>query len=125
MTITINGNLTLTEDTVFDEDLTVEGNIFCEGGRFDLTVKGNINCLDIDCHNIDCFDIDCSDINCSDINCHNIDCSDIDCHNIDGHDINYYAICFAYNNIKCKSIVGRRQNARHFVLDGKIEIIGD
>ena len=115
MTITINGNLTLTEDTVFDEDLTVEGNIFCEGGRFDLTVKGNINCSDINCSDIDCLNIDC----------HNIDCSDIDCHNIDGHDINYYAICFAYNNIKCKSIVGRRQNARHFVLDGKIEIIGD
>ena len=130
MTITIEGNLTLTKDTVFDEDLVVRGNIICEGGKFDLTVKGNINCFDINSHNIDCHDInccniDCLNIDCHDINCYNINCHDINCFDIDCAGINYYAVCFAYNNIKCKSIKGRRKNSKHFVLDGKIEIIGD
>jgi hypothetical protein len=40
-------------------------------------------------------------------------------------DVSYYAVAFAYNNIKCKSIKGRRKNARHFVLDGEIEISGE
>ena len=29
---------------------------------------------------------------------------------------------FANNTIKCKSITGRIHNAKHFVLDGKLEI---
>lgn len=28
-----------------------------------------------------------------------------------------------YFNIKCNSIKGRRKNAKHFVLDGKIEVL--
>ena len=40
--------------------------------------------------------------------------------NINAGDINYYAVAFAYKNIKCKSIKGSRENSKHFVLDGKI-----
>lgn len=47
---------------------------------------------------------------------------DINARNINALDINYYAVCFAYNNITCTSIQGRRDNAKHFVLDGEITI---
>ena len=40
--------------------------------------------------------------------------------NITAEDISYNAVCFAYNDIECKSITGRRENHKHFVLDGKI-----
>ena len=91
---TIKGNLILKKDTIFNEDLKVEGNI---SGYFDLKVIGDIdcrnidcwsidcrdiNCWNIDCRNIDCWGIDCRDINCWDIDCRNIDCRDIDCRNI-------------------------------------------
>lgn len=93
----------------------------------------NINAQDIIAHNIRAFDIDAIDIKANniiaiDINAYNINASDIDANDIMAHDIiakdiNYSAVCFAHNSIKCKSIQGRRKNARHFVLDGKLEVI--
>ena len=101
----IEGNLILEKDEVIKEDLIVKGSIFGKGGgRFDLIVKGNLNCLDLDCG-----DLDCRDLNCLDLKARNI---------------NYYAVCFAYNNIECETIKGRRENCKHFVLDGKIIING-
>ena len=47
---------------------------------------------------------------------------DIYAYNIYAKDISYCAVCFAYNNITCKSIQGRRKNAKHFVLDGVLEV---
>lgn len=38
-------------------------------------------------------------------------------------DISYYGICCAYHKIACTSIGGRRENAKHFVLDREINII--
>ena len=60
----------------------------------------------------------------------NIDARDIIAWSINTHDvyacnISYYALCYAYNNIKCKSIEGRRKNGKHFVLDGKLEVEED
>ena len=52
----------------------------------------------------------------------NIYAWDIEACNINAKDINYYAVCYAYENIKCKSIKGRKRNAKHFVLDGKMEV---
>lgn len=46
----------------------------------------------------------------------------INAYDIDAYDIDYFAVCFAYGNIKCKSIKGRRKNHKHFVLDGKLEV---
>lgn len=121
MTKTIKGNLILEKDTLFPESIVVEGSIIGKDGvRYNLKVNGNIDCWDINCRNINCGDIDCWDINCGDIDCLNINCWDIDCKG----KINYYAVCFAYYNIKCKSIQGRRQNSRHFVLDGKLIVDG-
>jgi len=51
-----------------------------------------------------------------------IDAGNIDAGNIHAGDIAYYAVCFAYESIKCKSISGRRKNSRHFALDDEIKI---
>jgi len=92
-----------------------------------LIIDGVINCngQDLICD----FDIDIdADINnAEDITAWNIKAWNIDARHIDAKDIiawniTYYAVCFAYYNIRCKSIKGRRENSKHFVLDGKIEV---
>lgn len=83
--------------------------------NFDLDVKANI-----DAKTINAFDIRACNIKAC-----NIEAWDINAWNIEAQDISYYAVCFAYKNIKCKSIKGRRNNARHFVLDGKLEVEND
>ena len=95
----VKGNLVLKKDLKINEDLVVEGNIVCEGGR---------------------WNIDARNINARNINARNINCLNINALNISANHISYYAVCFAYQNIKCKSIKGRRENSKHFVLDGKI-----
>jgi hypothetical protein len=52
----------------------------------------------------------------------NINAYDIKAWDINANDISYYAVCFAYKNIICTSIERRRDNAKHFVLDGEITI---
>ena len=86
---------------------------------------GNINANNIDACDIDALNIKAGDIDAVNIKVNNIDSGNIEAININAQDISYYAVCFAYNNIKCKSIKGRRDNAKHFVLDGKLEIEDD
>jgi len=110
---TIKGNLILTENTTFNESINVEGNILGKDGkRYNLIVKGDIKAGDIKAGDINAGDIDAVDINAG----------DIDAVDINAGNINYYAVCFAYNSIKCNSIKGNRNNHKHFVLDGKIII---
>ena len=80
----------------------------------------NINAWDIMARNINALDINAGDIDAVDINAGNIDVYDIKANNIC-----YYAVCYAYNNIKCKSIKGKRETHKHFVLDGVLEFIDD
>ncbi len=122
---TIKGDLVLKENTIIDDNLTVEGDIRCEGRYWDLKVNGNIDCMNIDCWNIDCGDITCGDINCRDIDCLNIDCWNIDCWNINCGDLNFYAFAIAYKSFKCKSWKARRDNYVIKCLDRKIEIKDD
>ena len=105
MTIKIKGNLILKADTIYNESIEVEGHIICESERFSLKVAGNIDAWNINAWNIDAW---------------NINAGNIDARNIDAGDIFYYAVCFAYQNIKCKSIKGNREKHKHFCLDGKI-----
>ena len=85
--------------------------------NFNLDVNSNIEAYDINANNIDVYDIKASNINAL-----NIDSDNICARNINADNISYYAICFAYENIKCKSIKGRRKNHKHFVLDGVLEV---
>ena len=124
----IKGDLILKKNTVFNESINVEGDI---EGDFDLTVRGDINAEHIKACNIKAWDIKADDIyalnikawdiDAGDINAKNIKALDIYAFNIKAWDINYYAVCFAHNNITCKSIKGRRENSKHFCLDGKIK----
>ena len=126
----IEGNLILEKDEIIEEDLIVKGSIFGKcGGKFDLIVKGNLNCEDLNCRDLDCRDLncwnlDCRDLNCWNLNCRDLDCLDLSCCDLKARNISYYAVCFAYKNIECETIKGRRENCKHFVLDGKIIING-
>ena len=132
--------------------MIVDGVINCQGKNlicdFNIDVEADINnALDIKASNIDASNIDANDINALDIKASNINAEDINAYDINAYDINandinaidinawnikasninaldieYYAVCFAYKNITCKSIKGTRTNAKHFCLDGKITI---
>ena len=97
---------------VFNFDLNIKSNIYAQ----QLEVR-NINACNINAWNVNAWNIRASRIRARDINA-----NDINSFSIVADNINYFAVCFAYENIKCKSIKGRRENAEHFVLDGKIEI---
>lgn len=85
--------------------------------NFDLNVNSNIEAYDISANNIDVYNIKASNIDAF-----NIDSDNICARNINANNISYFAVCFAYENIKCKSIKGRRKNHKHFVLDGVLEV---
>jgi hypothetical protein len=72
--------------------------------------------------NINARDIHAGGINASVINAGDINAITIIALNIDADVISYYAVCFAYRNIVCSFIDGRRENSKHFVLDGEIII---
>ena len=106
--------------------------------NFNLRISANIDACDIKAGNIKAIDIDALDINVEDINACDINACDINARNIDAEnidaldiiaygdinawDISYGALCFAYNSIKCNSIIGFRKNAKHFVLNSELEV---
>lgn len=77
----------------------------------------DIKVWDIKAHNINACNINACDINACDIDAHNITAN-----NINANDIYYYAVCFAYENILCNFIRGKRKDSKHFVLEGKLEV---
>ena len=103
---------------------------------FDLNVKSNIEAWNIYGKNINAYNINAKSIKADDIvandnikawdiNAKNIKANNIEAWNICADDISYWAVCFAIHNIECKSIEGRIENAKHFVLDGKLEVLED
>ena len=130
---------------VFNFDLNIGANIIARDIRALNIISFDIDAWDIRARDIITWDINANDIitwdiRARDINAWNITAWDIKVRYIETLDINaddinardiiaknisYYAVCFAYYNIKCISIKGRRENAKHFVLNGTIEIKGD
>ena len=92
--------------------------------NFDLNVKSNIYAWNIYGRNINALNINAKDICVCYLDANDIKAHDINAASINANNINYYAVCYAYENIKCKSIKGRKYNAKHFVLDGHIYIDG-
>ena len=90
--------------------------------HFNLDVDADIDAFTIIGRDITALNIEASDIIACDIKVKDIYADNIDADNIKATNIIYLAVCFAYNTIKCKSITGRYRNAKHFVLDGKLEI---
>ena len=120
---------------IFNFDLNVEANIeaydieTCDIFVNDINAcnikanniyANNINANHIKAHNIYALDIKVKNIIANDI-----DAGDINAWNIDANDISYWAVCFAYNSIKCKSITSKRENHKHFVLDGELVVEED
>lgn len=110
---------------VLDFDLNIKADI----KAWDINAQ-HINALDIHAMNIYAFGIDAIDIDGISIEVNNIIARDIDvshiiAQNIQARNITYNTICFAYNNIKCKSIKGVRQKSKHFVLNGKLVVEND
>lgn len=85
--------------------------------NFNLEINSNIEAFDINAHDISAFDIKADNIKACNIYSNEISAFDINARNI-----TYRAVCFAYKNIKCKSIKGRRWNHKHFVLDGVLDV---
>ena len=92
--------------------------------NFDLNVKSNIYAWNIYARNINALNINAKDVFAYFLDVNDIKVHDISAASINADNISYYAVCYAYNNIKCKSIKGRKYNAKHFVLDGQIYIDG-
>ena len=120
-----NGVLELDRDVKFafqfsaDFSLKIAGNISAR----------NISAGDISAENISAWNITAGDISAENITAWNISASgditaagNISAENISAENIRYYAVCFAYKDIVCLSITGKRDNCRHFCLDGKIEL---
>ena len=108
---------------VFNFDLSIEANIYAQDiNAKDINAK-NINAWNIIAYDIKADDIYACDINARDINVRDIDAGSINANNIKAKCITYYAVCFAYKNIKCKSIEGLKEHAKHFVLDGTLEVL--
>ena len=120
---------------IFNFDLNVDANIevyninACDILVRDINARNihanniyanNINANHIKAHNIYALDIKVNNIIANDIAA-----GDINAWNIDACDISYWAVCFAYNSIKCKSITSERENHKHFVLDGELEVAED
>jgi len=112
-----NGMLIIEGDVRFECSIKIEASIKIVAGNIDAL---NINAFNIDALNIDALNINALNINALNINALNINAFNIDAEDIDAGDILYYAVCFAYKNIKCLSIRAKRKVAKHFCLDGEI-----
>jgi len=123
------------KDNVFYSDESIDITAFDINVKADIEVNGNINARDINAWDITATDINAGNINAMDINVWDIKAREIKARDINAWDIKareikaenvkYGAVAFAYKDIKVKSIKGRRENCRHFVLDGKIEVKTD
>ncbi|NCC71412.1 hypothetical protein EOM09_07580 [bacterium] len=124
----IDNQLTINDDVRFECDFDFPN---CNIIAWDINA-GDINAGDITADDINAGDITADDINAGDITAFDIKANnitagditadDINANNIIADNISYYAVCFAYYNIKCKSITGCRENSKHFCLDSEIKI---
>ena len=137
----VKKDFVLKKNTEIDGNLRVVGDIICEqNNQYELKVSGDIAARNISVGNIFAKCISAQDISARDITIlardiiagdilvDNISARDISAWNItaryiEARNIKYFAVCYAYYSIQCKSIDGWRPNSRHFVLDGKIKFL--
>ena len=114
-----DNTLTIKGDVIFEFSLKMEARLVVEGG--------NIKAWDIEAWNIKAWDIEAGNIKAGDIEAENIKAGDIEAENIkawniEAGNISFYAVAFVYISFKCKSIIGRRENAKYFCLDSEVVI---
>ena len=105
------------ESDIKDGLLRVNDNVKIE---CNISINASIICWNLDCMNLNCGNLNCGNLNCWDLDCGNLNCRDLNC-----WDLRYYAVAFAYESFKCKSVVGRRDNSKHFCLDSEVKITGE
>jgi len=114
---TFEGDLVLTENTIFKEDIEVNGDIRCKGGLWDISAD-NIKARNVDVRDLNVWDVDVGELNARDV-----DAWDIYVGKINARNINFFAFAIARQSFKCKSWKSRRNNYIAKCLDGEIEII--
>ena len=103
-----DGVLKVDSDVRFEFSLKVEARLEING--------------DISAWNITARDINARDINTANISAGDIIARDIIAGEIIAGNISFHAVCFAYHSFVCKSIKGRRENAKYFCLDKEVEV---
>ena len=107
---------------VFNFSLNVKSNIeACNIKAYDINAY-NIEAWDITAYNIKAWNVKSGNITVNNIEAYDIWACDISAGDVIAENISYGAVCFAYNNIYCKSIKSRRDKNKHFVLDGYLYI---
>ena len=104
----IDGN----NNIIIDDDLKINCNIKIKAN---IKVRNIIEARDLEVDNLEAWNIKARDLKAE-----NIEASNIKARDLKANDISYYAVCFAYKSIICRSIKGRRGISKHFVLDGTI-----
>lgn len=87
----------------------------------DITGK-YINAWNIIANDIEANDIKANDIEAIDIKANDIEAIDIKADNIKAWNIKFFAVCYACYSFECKSIVGKRKNAKYFCLDSEVKV---
>ena len=108
-----DGVLTVDEDVKFEVSFKISAALKIAGN----IVAGNIDAGDIDAGNINAWNIDAWNIDARDIVAR-----DIVAWNIVAWNIDFFALAFAHVSFKCKSIKGRRENAKYGCLDSEVII---
>jgi len=124
-----DGLLKVDDDVKIECNININASIICWNLDCMNLNCGNLDCRDLNCGNLNCGDLNCGNLNCwnldcRDLNCRNLDCRDLNCMDLDCRNLSYYAVAFAYESFKCKSIEGRRNNSKHFCLDSEVKITG-
>ena len=110
-----NRILRVNDDVKIECNISINASIICR----------DLDCMDLDCGNLNCGNLDCGNLDCGNLNCRDLDCWNLNCWDLDCRDLSYYAIAVAYYKFKCKSVVGRRINSKHFCLDSEVIITGE
>jgi hypothetical protein len=112
-------NVIVSKDLYIYCDLDLDINIKCKSifSDYDLSM-GNLDALNVRVKNLTANTIKLTNLNAEDVNVRSVEALN----KIKAHNIVYYSVCFAYNNIECKSIKGTRNNSKHFSLDGELLI---
>ncbi len=111
-----NGVLEFTESVTCGFSINVEAHIKSAG---DITAEN------ITAWSITARDITARSITARNITARDITARDITAWSITARNISFYAVCFAYISLKCKSILGRRSKHQFGCLDKEIEYIKD
>jgi hypothetical protein len=116
----INGDVNFECSFSLNISLKIEGNIDARDiNAWNIDAR-DINAWNIDARNINAWNINARDINAWNINAWNINAWDINAGNINAWNIQFYAVCFAYVKLVCRSIVGRRDKSKFFCLDSEV-----